>query len=66
MSEVDSDCRENNNDEMNEEVTFIERLPDASNCAKCFINMILFHLLKQSIKIILISQIIKLKLRQVK
>lgn len=55
---------ENNNDEINEWITFIEHLPDAGNWAKCFINVILF--LKKSIIINLISQIIKLKLRQVK
>lgn len=62
MSHVGPDCIENNNDKFNGEAPFIQHLPGASNCAKCFINMVLFNLLGKSIIIILISQI-KLKLR---
>lgn len=62
MSDVDPDCIENNNDKINGEVTFIKHLPGASDCAKCFINMIVFNLPKKPIIIILISRIIKLKL----
>lgn len=60
MSDGDPDCRENNNDKLNGEVPFIQLFPGASNCAKCFINMILFNLLKKSIITMLISQV-KLK-----